>query len=39
VKKFGVEIRTGEPKFSGFRFPENFLFEQKIIQRRFEKSF
>jgi hypothetical protein len=39
VKEFGVEVRAGEPKFSGFRLPKNFLFEQKIIKRGFKRSF
>jgi hypothetical protein len=39
VKEFGVEVKAGEPKFSGFRLQKNFLFEQKIFKRGFKRRF
>ena len=39
VKEFGVEVRARKPKFSRFRLPQNFLFEQEIIKGGFKRAF
>jgi hypothetical protein len=32
MKKFGIKIRTSNPSFSGFLFPESLFLKKKLIK-------